>query len=82
MTDSLVLGAEGINIGVRFCAKVEAPIHDRIKQALVGANESQTKLNFRALHNAGHVLSNAVSQEVVAMERRPGGRPDRRRPGL
>lgn len=73
MAAALVLGAEGINMGTRFCATVEAPIHDRIKQALVNASEHQTKLIFRTLHNTGRVLSNAVSQEVVAKERQAGG---------
>jgi NAD(P)H-dependent flavin oxidoreductase YrpB (nitropropane dioxygenase family) len=73
MAAALVLGAEGINMGTRFCATVEAPIHDHIKQALIGASENQTKLIFRTLHNTGRVLSNAVSQEVVAKETQPGG---------
>lgn len=73
MAAALVLGAEGINMGTRFCATREAPIHDNIKQALIGADENQTKLIFRTLHNTGRVLSNAVSEEVVGMERRPGG---------
>ena len=73
MAAALVLGAEGINMGTRFCATVEAPIHERIKQALVGASEHQTKLIFRTLHNTGRVLSNAISQEVVAKETQPGG---------
>lgn len=70
---ALVLGAEGVNMGTRFCATQEAPIHDDIKQALVGASERQTQLIFRTLHNTGRVLKNAVSDEVVATERRPGG---------
>jgi NAD(P)H-dependent flavin oxidoreductase YrpB (nitropropane dioxygenase family) len=73
MAAALVLGAQGINMGTRFCATVEAPIHDHIKQALVGASENQTKLIFRTLHNTGRVLCNAVSQEVVAKETQPGG---------
>ena len=73
MAAALVLGAEGINMGTRFCATREAPIHDNIKRALVGADENQTKLIFRTLHNTGRVLSNAVSEEVVSKERQPGG---------
>jgi NADH:quinone reductase (non-electrogenic) len=73
MAAALVLGAEGINMGTRFCVTREAPIHDNIKRALVSADENQTKLIFRTLHNTGRVLSNAVSQEVVAKETRPGG---------
>ncbi|OPF61922.1 nitronate monooxygenase family protein [Hydrogenophaga sp. H7] len=70
---ALTLGAEGVNMGTRFCATVEAPIHPAIKQALVGASERDTNLIFRTLHNSGRVLKNAVSDEVVATERRPGG---------
>lgn len=73
MAAALVLGAEGVNMGTRFCATQEAPIHDHIKQALVSANERQTRLIFRTLHNTGRVLKNAISDEVVATEQRPGG---------
>ena len=70
---ALALGACGINMGTRFCATVEAPIHPAIKQALVNAGETETNLIFRTLRNTGRVLKNAVSDEVVAIERRPGG---------
>ncbi|WP_234266076.1 NAD(P)H-dependent flavin oxidoreductase [Hydrogenophaga sp. NFH-34] len=73
MAAAMALGAEGVNMGTRFCATQEAPIHERIKQALVGASERDTQLIFRTLHNTGRVLKNAVSDEVVATERRPGG---------
>lgn len=70
---ALVLGAEGVNMGTRFCATVEAPIHPDIKEALVGASERQTNLIFRTLHNTGRVLKTPVSDEVVSLERRDGG---------
>jgi NAD(P)H-dependent flavin oxidoreductase YrpB (nitropropane dioxygenase family) len=70
---ALVLGAEGVNMGTRFCATREAPIHDEIKQALVRAGERDTNLIFRTLHNTGRVLKTGVSDEVVSIERRPGG---------
>lgn len=73
MAAALVLGAEGVNMGTRFCATQEAPIHDHIKQALVNATERQTRLIFRTMHNTGRVLKNAISDEVVATEQRPGG---------
>ena len=73
MAAAFALGAEGVNMGTRFCATVEAPIHEQIKQALVRANERDTTLIFRSLRNTGRVLKNAVSNEVVATERRPGG---------
>lgn len=70
---ALVLGAEGINMGTRFCATVEAPIHDDIKQALVNATESDTRLIFRTLNNTSRVLKNAISEAVIAMEHQEGG---------
>ena len=70
---ALALGAEGINMGTRFLATRESPIHDNIKQALVEAGERDTRLMFRTLRNTARVLRNAVSEEVVAVERRPGG---------
>ena len=73
MAAALALGAEGVNMGTRFCATLEAPIHDQIKQALVRASERDTNLIFRSFRNTGRVLKNAVSDEVVATERRPGG---------
>jgi nitronate monooxygenase len=73
MAAALVLGAEGINMGTRFCATKEAPIHDEIKQALVRASERDTRLIFRALHNTARVFKNAIAEEVAAIEQRPGG---------
>ncbi|MDB5982111.1 MAG: 2-nitropropane dioxygenase precursor [Pseudomonas sp.] len=70
---ALALGAEGVNMGTRFCATQEAPIHDHIKNLLVSRNEVETKLIFRTLRNTGRVLKNSISEEVVSMERRPGG---------
>jgi nitronate monooxygenase len=72
MAAALALGAEGINMGTRFMCTREAPIHDEIKQALVKAGERDTNLIFRTLHNTARVLKNAVSDEVVAIERRGG----------
>jgi NADH:quinone reductase (non-electrogenic) len=73
MAAALALGAEGVNMGTRFCATVEAPIHDNIKQALVRAGEHDTCLIFRTLRNSARVLKNAVAAEVLQIEGRPGG---------
>lgn len=73
MAAALSLGMEGVNMGTRFCVTKEAPIHDAIKQRLVNATERETNLIFRTLHNTGRVLKTAVSDEVVAIENRPGG---------
>src|SRR2546426_5357868 len=73
MAAALALGAEGINMGTRLCVTQEAPIHYNIKQALVAASERDTKLMFRTMKNTARVFKNAISEEVVAMENRPGG---------
>ncbi|AYC34073.1 nitronate monooxygenase [Pseudomonas cavernae] len=72
MAAAMALGAEGVNMGTRFCATQEAPIHDNIKQALVAASERDTRLIFRTLHNTARVLRNAISEEVVSIERKGG----------
>lgn len=73
MAAALALGAEGINMGTRFCVTQEAPIHQNVKQALVDATERDTRLIFRTMRNTARVFKNAVSEEVVALEQRPGG---------
>ncbi|MEO5598244.1 MAG: nitronate monooxygenase family protein, partial [Novosphingobium sp.] len=65
---ALALGADGINMGTRFCATKEAPMHDNIKQAMVDADERSTSLIFRTYRNTARVAKNAISQEVVAIE--------------
>ena len=69
---ALALGAEGINMGTRFCATAEAPIHDNIKQLLVQNDERATNLIFRAFRNTGRVAKNSVSDQVVALGGDPG----------
>jgi len=66
---ALALGAEGINMGTRFCATQEADIHDKVKQQMIENDERSTNLIFRTLHNTARVAKNAVSDEVVAKER-------------
>ncbi|MAZ90087.1 MAG: nitronate monooxygenase [Cellvibrionaceae bacterium] len=73
MAAALALGAQGVNMGTRFCATQEAPIHANIKQALVDADERSTNLIFRTLNNTARVLKNDISDEVVSMENRAGG---------
>ena len=69
---ALALGADGINMGTRFLATVEAPVHDHVKQALVEGDERQTALLFRTLRNTARVYKNTVATEVVQIEARPG----------
>lgn len=68
---ALALGAEGINMGTRFCATVEAPIHDKVKELLVANDERATNLIFRRFHNTGRVAKTSVSDEVVARSLKP-----------
>ncbi|GBE83774.1 inosine monophosphate dehydrogenase [Sparassis crispa] len=70
---ALALGACGVNMGTRFMCTVESPIHQNIKDAIVDATETDTVHIFRTLHNTARVFRNRVSEEVVAIERRPGG---------
>jgi nitronate monooxygenase len=62
---AMALGAQGVNMGTRFCATREAPIHDKVKQFLVDNDERGTNLIFRRLHNTARVGKNSVSDEVV-----------------
>jgi NADH:quinone reductase (non-electrogenic) len=68
---ALALGAEGINMGTRFCATQEAPIHPNIKQLYVENDERGTNLIFRNLHNTARVGKNGVSDEVVRRLKQP-----------
>ncbi|HEX2567631.1 MAG TPA: nitronate monooxygenase [Burkholderiales bacterium] len=70
MAACLTLGAQGINMGTRFMCTKEAPIHDNVKQALVGADERSTNLIFRTMRNTSRVFKNRISDEVVAMEKK------------
>ena len=69
---ALALGADGINMGTRFMATKEAPIHRNIKEAIVAGDERATNLIFRTLHNTARVAKNTISDEVIAIERRGG----------
>ena len=69
MAAAMALGAQGINMGTRFMCTVEAPIHADVKAALLKATERDTNLIFRTMNNTSRVLKNAVSDEVVAMEK-------------
>ncbi len=66
---ALSLGAEGINMGTRFMATVEAPIHQNIKQAIVDADETDTELVLRRWKNTSRLFKNKVSVEAVKIEK-------------
>ncbi|QQD16893.1 nitronate monooxygenase [Spongiibacter nanhainus] len=72
MVAAFALGAEGINMGTRFCATQEAPIHDNVKQAMVQGDERQTALIFRTLNNTARVFRNAIAEQVLEIEGKDG----------
>ena len=69
---ALALGADGINMGTRFIATKEAPVHDNVKQALVAASELDTRLVMRPLRNTERVLKNAAADRLLEKERTMG----------
>ncbi|MFM2420101.1 MAG: hypothetical protein RL385_4824, partial [Pseudomonadota bacterium] len=69
---ALSLGAEGVNMGTRFIATKEAPVHERVKQAIVAASELDTRLIMRPLRNTERVLKNDAVQRVLDKERELG----------
>ncbi|HAK53610.1 MAG TPA: nitronate monooxygenase [Gammaproteobacteria bacterium] len=69
---ALAMGADGINMGTRFIATKEAPVHENVKQALVGASELDTRLIMRPLRNTERVLTNAAVERLVEKEKRMG----------
>jgi NAD(P)H-dependent flavin oxidoreductase YrpB (nitropropane dioxygenase family) len=72
LVGALAMGAEGVNMGTRFVATKEAPVHDNVKQALLDANELDTRLIMRSLRNTERVLSNAAVEKIVAIEAEKG----------
>jgi NADH:quinone reductase (non-electrogenic) len=65
---ALAMGAEGMNMGTRFMATKEAPIHDNVKRALVAATELDTRLVMRSLRNTERVLNNAATERLLQKE--------------
>jgi NAD(P)H-dependent flavin oxidoreductase YrpB (nitropropane dioxygenase family) len=66
---ALALGADGINMGTRFMATKESPIHENVKHQMVENDERATDLIFRTMRNTARVAKNAISQQVVELER-------------
>ena len=69
---ALSLGAEGMNMGTRFIATKEAPVHDNVKQAIVAASELDTRLVMRSLRNTERVLNNGAVERLMEKERSLG----------
>ena len=71
---ALALGCEGVNMGTRFMATKEAPIHEHVKQALVAASELDTRLVMRPLRNTERVLKNAAVDRLIEKEKELGSK--------
>lgn len=69
---ALALGAEGMNMGTRFVATKEAPVHENVKQAIVAASELDTRLIMRSLRNTERVLVNAGVEQLIEKEKSLG----------
>ncbi len=69
---SLAMGAEGINMGTRFIATKEAPVHENVKQALLNATELDTRLVMRPLRNTERVLNNMAVERLLKKEKSLG----------
>ncbi len=69
---AMALGAEGMNMGTRFIATKEAPVHDNVKAAIVAASELDTRLVMRPLRNTERVLTNAGVERLLAKEKELG----------
>src|SRR5690349_8621186 len=69
---ALALGADGMNMGTRFIATKEAPVHENVRNAIVAASELDTRLIMRKLRNTERVLNNAGVQRVLEIEREKG----------
>jgi nitronate monooxygenase len=66
---ALALGADAVNMGTRFCATQEAPLHQNFKEQIVANDERSTNLVFRTMHNTARVAKNTISDEVVRLEK-------------
>ncbi len=69
---AMALGAQGINMGTRFVATHEAPVHENVKRQIVANSERDTVLVFRMFKNTARVARNAISEEILEISSRPG----------
>jgi NADH:quinone reductase (non-electrogenic) len=69
---ALALGAEGMNMGTRFVATQEAPVHQNVKDAIVAATELDTRLVMRGLRNTERVLTNSAVEQLIRTEKAKG----------
>ena len=71
---ALALGAAGINMGTRFVASTEAPVHQNVKDQIVANDERSTVLVFREFRNTARVARNAISEQIAEIGSRPGAK--------
>ncbi|MGO4689627.1 NAD(P)H-dependent flavin oxidoreductase [Glaciibacter sp. 2TAF33] len=69
---AMALGAQGINMGTRFVATHEAPVHENVKRQIVANNERDTVLIFRMFKNSARVARNSISEEILEISSRSG----------
>ena len=69
---ALAMGAEGMNMGTRFIATKEAPVHDNVKQAILAASELDTRLVMRPLRNTERVMTNEAVEKLLEIEKEKG----------
>ena len=69
---SLAMGAQGMNMGTRFIATKEAPVHENVKQAIVAASELDTRLVMRPLRNTERVMTNSAVEDLLRIEKEKG----------
>jgi nitronate monooxygenase len=69
---SLAMGAQGMNMGTRFIATKEAPVHENVKQAILAASELDTRLVMRPLRNTERVLTNSAVERLIEKEKALG----------
>lgn len=72
MAAAFALGAEGINMGTRFMATREAPVHENLKAAMVAGDERSTALVYRSLRNTARIFRNSIAEQVLEIEARDG----------
>ena len=69
---ALAMGAEGMNMGTRFIATKEAPVHENVKQAILAASELDTRLVMRPLRNTERVMTNEAVEKLLEIEKEKG----------
>ena len=69
---ALALGSSAVNMGTRFVATTEAPVHENVERQIVQNSERDTLIIFREFRNSARVARNSISEEIAEISRRPG----------